>query len=61
MDQDTTIIWLSQIAEELDHSKNTLQRKSFREKYGLPIEKFCGRLGAVKCKWDQWKLERYNG
>ena len=59
--QDTSIIWLEEIATEMKTTKNTLQRRSYREKYGLPIGKFCGKLGAVRCKWEKWKLDRDNG
>ena len=58
---DTNIIRLCDIADELGVDINSLQRRSFRKKHGLPIEKFCGKLGAVKCKWDEWKLGRHNG
>ena len=60
-EMDTSIIWIEEIAQEMKKDVNTLQRKKFRAKYNLPIEKFCGRLGVVKCKWDKWKMGKHNG
>lgn len=48
------ILTVEQIAELLHISKNTVQRKSWREKTGCPLRKIGKRLYVVAHEFTAW-------
>ncbi len=50
----TDVLRVEDIADILGISKNTIQRKDWREKTGCPLEKKGKRLYALATKFEKW-------
>ena len=48
------LLKVEQIAEILGYSKNTIQRKSFRERTDIPLRKKGKRLYSIKSEFKEW-------
>ncbi|MBL7072864.1 MAG: helix-turn-helix domain-containing protein [Candidatus Omnitrophica bacterium] len=48
------LLTVEQVAEILEISQNTIQRKSWREKTGCPLRKIGKRLYTLVKEFDKW-------
>ncbi|MHC4123953.1 MAG: helix-turn-helix domain-containing protein [Planctomycetota bacterium] len=48
------VLTVEQVADILHISKNTIQRKSYREKTGIPLKKRGRRLYTLAAEFYKW-------
>lgn len=48
------IVWVEEIASMIGVTKNTIQRKKWRDKTGCPIRKKGKKLYCIRTELDSW-------